>query len=253
MRFVLIHGGMHGGWCWEKLTPEINLLGHSAIAPDLPGSGDRLDEEATLDGWKDTVIDLIEPNDILVGHSLGGASITLAADARPDEIQHLIYLAAPIPLPEEGKTIADSLPQYATLPGVEYGEREFWCADFDAAKYLFYLDCTETDQRWAFDRIRPQALAPITSVLKLKNFWSSSIPRSYIACLADNTSASIIVQENLQRLGLRVAYPMWASHSPFLSRPNDLARLLVDIVENPIASAPDQNLIETIQNHPQQM
>ena len=23
MRFVLVHGGHHGAWCWEKLTPEL--------------------------------------------------------------------------------------------------------------------------------------------------------------------------------------------------------------------------------------
>ena len=28
MRFVLIHGGYHGAWCWDKLTPELEKLGH---------------------------------------------------------------------------------------------------------------------------------------------------------------------------------------------------------------------------------
>lgn len=36
MRSVLIHGGNHGAWCWDKVTPEIEKLGHSALAIYLP-------------------------------------------------------------------------------------------------------------------------------------------------------------------------------------------------------------------------
>ena len=35
--FILIHGGAHGGWCWDRLVPELEARGHEAIAPDLPG------------------------------------------------------------------------------------------------------------------------------------------------------------------------------------------------------------------------
>src|SRR5262245_614415 len=34
--FVLVHGAYHGGWCWSRLVPELERLGHRAIAPDLP-------------------------------------------------------------------------------------------------------------------------------------------------------------------------------------------------------------------------
>ena len=37
MRFVLIHGGYHGAWCWDRLTPELEKLGHQALSIDLPG------------------------------------------------------------------------------------------------------------------------------------------------------------------------------------------------------------------------
>jgi pimeloyl-ACP methyl ester carboxylesterase len=38
--FVLVHGGSHGGWCWDKVVPLLEADGHRAIAPDLPGMGD---------------------------------------------------------------------------------------------------------------------------------------------------------------------------------------------------------------------
>jgi pimeloyl-ACP methyl ester carboxylesterase len=248
MRFILVHGGMHGGWCWEKLVPELENLGHQAVAPDLPGHGTRRQETATLEGYRDAVLERLEPGDILVGHSMGGSVITLAADAAAERIRHLIYLAAPIPQPSEGKTISDCIPQFSgrTKSFLKSNDQEFWCPNLQSATDLFYHDCSVEARQWAFERIQPQSFLPMTTVLRLINFWSSATPRSYIACLDDKTSISITVQENLKRLGLRVAYPIWASHSPFLSRPKELAKLLADIAEQPVGADPDMALIRSV-------
>ena len=34
--FALVHGGWHGGWCWQPLRAELAARGHSTVAPDLP-------------------------------------------------------------------------------------------------------------------------------------------------------------------------------------------------------------------------
>ncbi len=41
-------------------------------------------------GRLDAVVAVVQPGDILVGHSGGGAEITRAADAAPDLVDHLI-------------------------------------------------------------------------------------------------------------------------------------------------------------------
>ena len=38
--FALMHGGAHGGWCWEEIVPRLEALGHRAVAPDLPFGDD---------------------------------------------------------------------------------------------------------------------------------------------------------------------------------------------------------------------
>ena len=39
--FVLVHGGGHGGWCYDKLSPLLRSQGHDVYSPSLTGLGDR--------------------------------------------------------------------------------------------------------------------------------------------------------------------------------------------------------------------
>ena len=97
-RFVLVHGGFHGAWCWAKLTPELEALGHKVVAIDLPGAGERMREKSTLATWRGALRDVIDDGDVLVGHSQGGFAISLAADEVPDKVGRLIYLSAAVPI-----------------------------------------------------------------------------------------------------------------------------------------------------------
>src|SRR5437764_8321077 len=67
--FALVHGGAHGGWCWELLIPELERLGHECSAPDLP-----FDDPNGASEWADAVIATIphDVNPVIVGHSLAG-------------------------------------------------------------------------------------------------------------------------------------------------------------------------------------
>lgn len=38
--FLLVHGGVVGGWCWEKVVPPLDGATHWVEGPDLPGHGD---------------------------------------------------------------------------------------------------------------------------------------------------------------------------------------------------------------------
>src|SRR6516164_1837156 len=98
MRFVFVHGGFHAAWCWERTIAELRALGHEGIAVDLPGHGARVDEESTLTNRRDAIVSVLQPGDVLVGHSGGGFDITVAADAAPHLVSHMVYLAAGLPL-----------------------------------------------------------------------------------------------------------------------------------------------------------
>ena len=49
--FALVHGGYHGPWCWERLTPFLQQAGHHVVTMDLPLE----DSTATFDTYADVV------------------------------------------------------------------------------------------------------------------------------------------------------------------------------------------------------
>jgi len=36
---LLVHGAMHGAWCWYRMMPRLRAAGFDARAVDLPGRG----------------------------------------------------------------------------------------------------------------------------------------------------------------------------------------------------------------------
>ena len=230
MRFVLIHGAMHGGWCWKYVLDELAALGVSAIAPDLPGHGERANEPATLDGYRDALLEVLEPDDVLVGHSLGGSFICLAADAAPDKVRRLIYIAALVP--EEDRSLAEVLPFVGDVKEFELTPDSYRLTDAGAARAVFYNDCTSEQVNWAYSQVRPQSLQPLVTPIRLARFWDLDIPRDYILCLNDRTGLLTVAEDQLSRLRPTTIHPVWASHFPLISRPKELARQLVTIAAN---------------------
>ncbi len=238
MRFVLIHGGFHGAWCWSRTIPELETLGHEAIAIDIPGHGERMDEEATLVGRLDAVLAALQPGDVLVGHSGGGLEITRAADAAPELVSHVVYLAAALPL--EGRLMQEALVfrddgsketdydvtgMLKHLRFDEDGSMAF--ADVEGARELFYHDCDEATACWAFEQLKPERAGDTaTTPISVPRFWEADLPRRFIVCLQDRAQPRWLADVTTRRLGVE-PLSIDSSHSPFLSRPADLAQLLI--------------------------
>jgi pimeloyl-ACP methyl ester carboxylesterase len=239
MRFVLIHGGYHGAWCWEKVLPRLERLGHTALAVDLPGAGQRLHETATLDTWRGALHEVIEDGDVLVGHSMGGFAISLAADEVPDKVRRLIYLSAAVPVDGEpmAAAVSDTHADFAASAGMPAEDfvgmvevtGQGTCIRFTnqlAANRIFYHDCSIEDQDWAWSRLTPLPIALSLEPFHLPRFWGAPIPRDYIVTTDDRTHSIEMDNVFMGRLGLTKAFSIVSSHSPFISRPDDTAMVL---------------------------
>ena len=246
MRFILIHGGFHGAWCWNRVVPELAALGHEAIALDLPGHGARAAERpADYRGRIQPILDVLEDGDVLVGHSGGGYDIAVAADQAPEKVGHMIFLAAGLPV--EGKSVVEAtggatetdeagheratklmddttgmLRFIRPLPDgtMEWTSRE-------GAREFFYHDCDDATIDWAFAKLSPGISPFPEEKLHLPALWQAQPPRSYILCLQDRSKPHDMSEEVIRRLGVK-PLTIDSSHSPFLSRPAELAALFVE-------------------------
>jgi pimeloyl-ACP methyl ester carboxylesterase len=225
--FALVHGAWHGAWCWERLAPELERRGHAVVAPDLPCD----DPDATFAAYAAVVAEALDgagDDVVLVGHSLGGMTIPLVAAERP--VLALVYLCALVPIP--GVSFVDQLraeretflPAYRTgLEATEDRRASRW-VDFAVARATIYGDCAEPDARWAFERLRPQSTAPDRGPCPLAAL--PDVPAVSIVCAEDRIVAPDWSRHVArERLGVEPV-ELDGGHSPYLSRPAELAALL---------------------------
>ncbi|MER7951679.1 alpha/beta hydrolase [Streptomyces sp. NPDC096079] len=83
---VLVHGAFADASGFARVIPELTAAGMEVVAPAVPNRG-LVDDAAYIA----SVIRAVEGPVILVGHSYGGAVITLAGTE--DNVRALVYLA----------------------------------------------------------------------------------------------------------------------------------------------------------------
>ena len=102
--YVLVHGGGHGGWCYQRVARIMRSRGQEVYTPTMTGLGERahlLSPAVDLDLHVTDIVKVLEFEDlrdvILVGHSYGGMVITGVADRATDRIGHIVFLDAATP------------------------------------------------------------------------------------------------------------------------------------------------------------
>lgn len=110
--YVLVHGGAHGGWCYQRVARLLRADGHDVHTPTLTGLGERshlVRPGIDLETHITDVVAVLHYEDlhdvILVGHSYGGMVITGVADRALDRVAHLVYLDAANPA--NGQSLVD--------------------------------------------------------------------------------------------------------------------------------------------------
>jgi pimeloyl-ACP methyl ester carboxylesterase len=231
--FVLVHGAWHGGWCWEKLTPILEASGHRVVTPDLPGRGTESQPLSglTLDDYADflsfTLAAESEPV-VLVGHSLGGAVITQAAEFCPSDVGLLVYLAAYVP--RDGESVADwALSDVDSLLGksmeVDWNQG-LLRLDRAGSLECLYDDCSAQDRAQALQHLVDEPLAPVAQPLCLSGGGAAQLPAVYIECLRDRTVSPAMQDRMQEQRSFREVQALDSGHSPFYSCPDELAQLL---------------------------
>ncbi len=224
--FVLVHGAWHGAWCWERVIRELEARGQRAVALDLPCD----DLAAGCVRYAQIVAAAAEGLGgpvVLVGHSLGGVTIPLVARTAP--VERMVFVCAL--LPDPGRSLADQFPENPDMspPGPSGFVRDdlgrsYW-RDVEPAIHAMYQDCSSDDGLRAFRQLRPQAPTPVAETCPLTG-WPD-VPCSYIVCAEDRMVPPVWSRRAAgERLGVE-ALELEGGHSPMLSRPSELAELLM--------------------------
>jgi pimeloyl-ACP methyl ester carboxylesterase len=231
---VLVHGAWHGAWCFDRLLPLLRDAAVPTIPVDLPGHGDDPGPWADLHGDAarvGEVLDGIDGDAVLLGHSYGGAVITEAGVHRA--VAHLVYLCAfaldagescaaavvteAAALSHEGRpNLADAF--------VGHPDGTTTLTPAGAATCL-YNDCDADTVDWAVAHLGPQPMANLGQHPSAVA-WRQR-PSTYVVCADDQAVHPGLQQILARRCTHRRLWP--TGHSPFASRPALLAGLLSDL------------------------
>jgi hypothetical protein len=230
--FVLVHGGGHRSWHWHLLRPLLEELGHRTLAPDVPMD----DPRAGAADWAGVVNQALAtagyPDDVvLVGHSLAGLAVPLVAAGAP--VRRMVFLCANLPTP--GRAYEDYLaehPSAVIMPPITLDQEGRLRLSWPDARRLYYGDCDVSLARQAWEHLVPSAaLTAFTEQCPL-TAWPSAAA-TYILCTDDRIIGPDWSRAvSAERLG-GPAIELPGSHSPMLSRPRPLARVLDEVASRP--------------------
>ncbi|CAN7132236.1 pheophorbidase [Brassica rapa] len=232
IHFVLVHGACHGAWCWYRLTTLLLSAGFKATTVDLTSAGINLTDANTVfefDHYNRPLFSLLSdiPHHhkiILVGHSIGGASVTAALCKFSDKISMAVYLVADMVQP--GTT---SPPHSIMSVGEEEDIWEFTYGEGDDSQSPL------EDVILASKLLRPSPVRALRGIDKLPpNPEADKVPRVYIKTAKDNLCDPILQDRMVEKWPPSQLYTLEESdHSAFFSVPTTLFTCLIRAVFSP--------------------
>ncbi|KAM4128470.1 hypothetical protein ACJW30_02G169100 [Castanea mollissima] len=233
--FVLVHGACHGAWNWYKVVTLLKSAGHKL---------------RSLSDYLDPLMEFMaslpaEERVILVGHSFGGACISVAMEKFPEKISVAVYATALMPGPDldflalnEQRSQRSDPPkdaQFTFDQGPNNPPTSMLFGYNIMATKLYQLSPPE-DLTLAMSLVRPFRLYGDNALLlkesELTKEKYGSVRRVYIVCDQDN-----IIKEDYQRWMIKnnpadeVKVITGSDHMVMFSKPKELCSCLQEIAE----------------------
>jgi len=236
--YVLVHGGGHGGWCYQRVARVLRTAGHDVYTPTMTGLGERshlLSPKIDLDLHIRDIVAVLHYEDlrdvILVGHSYGGMVITGVADRAADRIGRLVYLDAANP--ENGQSLVDvagPVIEAVRPDGVVVDGIELVLQPSPEAGMLYGVTQPD-DLAWMADRLTGHPWQCFEQKLELTNDAASqAIPRYHIVC-----TSTLATRDPDLIAKARAEGHLWdidTGHDLMITEPEAVAELLVRVADD---------------------
>ncbi|WP_276481580.1 alpha/beta fold hydrolase [Paraflavitalea pollutisoli] len=234
--YVLVHGSWQAPYVWDAVKADLVSKGHQVLVVELPGHGSDNTPTHTLSigSYRDKVIETMANATgkvILVGHSMAGMVISQVAEQVPEKISRLVYIGAF--LPASGQALTDLA---FSDPGSQLGPVLVPSADKltldvrrDSLLQLFIPDGPKAVQELVERHYRAEPAIPFTSQAMLTAEHFGAVEKVYIKTLQDIVISPALQDRMIAAAAIKTVYTVNTSHSPFLSQPQEVARLLLKI------------------------
>ncbi|MGI9610057.1 MAG: alpha/beta fold hydrolase [Acidimicrobiia bacterium] len=274
--FVLVHGAHHNHSCWALVKEDLENRGHPVVAIDLPGAGVNaaiptsfnvrpLDPAVfstepspnagvTQEERTEAVIAAVraaadkgDGTVVLMGHSLGGLTISPVAEAIPDEVHAVVFLTAfmlPPGMPAgaiiEAELGESELPPLFMSDPTVTGALRLDTGSEDqeyraALRSAFYNDLSDEQFDATMSSLHPDEPAQVAGVpSNITAAKFGTVDRHYIRCGNDNTILPSAQDKMVELVDVSLGnsttvHRIDTSHSPMVSDPEGLADILVSI------------------------
>lgn len=234
--YVLVHGAFQGPYAWKFVKAQLEAKGQRVVVIELPGHGSDMTNPATLsiDAYRDevvSVINAIEGKVILVGHSMGGMVITATAEKIPLKIEKLVYIAAFVPA--TGQNIQDLASTDATSilgPNLKPSPDQLTLdISKDKLASIFCADGSAEVKQSLIDNYRAEPAIPFGSPVTVTAASYGSVDKYYIHTLQDMAIGIDNQNKMAKAAGITAVYTLNSSHCPFLSKPDEVTSILLEI------------------------
>jgi pimeloyl-ACP methyl ester carboxylesterase len=233
--FVLVHGGGHGGWCWQDVGRRLRVLGHDVYTPTLTGFGERSHLEAP--GFDTFVTDVVnvftfeDLNDvILVGHSMGGIVIPRVAEETARRIRRVVWLAAAVTV--DGETLIQAVPRSPWIArAVNLGPDGTAHTDPELILDANIQDGTPEQRQFVQDRHLPYPAHALVEPGRSSAFEALGLPTGYILAEDDRTIEPPTATRFAERLPRCRLAQVPGGHDCMITRPEEVTAALVAMID----------------------
>ncbi|MET9772019.1 alpha/beta hydrolase [Streptomyces sp. NPDC006415] len=243
--YVLVHGAMHGGWCWRFVRDLLTRAGHRVFTPSLTGQGERrhlLGPDVGVDTHVQDVAGLLHYEDLdeahLVLHSYAGVLAGPVAERAAGRLASVTFLGAFVVRP--GECLLDVEPpetadRYRALAATE-GEGRYLPAD---ASFLTQWGITDQALRaWVAPRLTDFPLRCQTDAVDFGPGPLAGLPTAYVQHTRPPLPSLELALDRARAHGWDI-HSVPAGHDMMLEAPETVARLLTRITERGEPGTPE--------------